>query len=149
MPKLKDTEILRRAAAILDARGNYTRKFVSDPNIVKTMFLARHDGLTAEQFDIVFLDNRHGILETRTMFHGTIDSAAVYPREVVRACIETNAAAIILAHNHPSGIAEPSRADIDITNTLRNVLKVIDVRVLDHIITGRGVCVSLAERGEL
>ena len=80
---------------------------------------------------------------------GTIDSASVYPREVVKAALACNAAAVVLAHNHPSGVAEPSRADIDITARLTKALNLIDVRVLDHIIVGGNYQVSLAERGEM
>ena len=83
------------------------------------------------------------------MFRGTIDGAAVYPREVLKRCLAANAAAVIFAHNHPSGVAEPSDADISITKKLTDALALIDVRVLDHMIIGRGSQTSLAERGLL
>ena len=94
----------------------------------------------------MFLDNRHRVISFDRMFNGTIDGASVYPREVVRAAINHNAAAVIFAHNHPSGVAEPSRADEQITRRLKDALALIDVRVLDHMIVGDEV-VSFAERG--
>jgi len=81
------------------------------------------------------------------LFTGTIDSAAVYPREIVKRCLNTNAAAVIFAHNHPSGVAEPSDTDVRLTRKLVDALALIDVRVLDHLIIGKGVQTSLAERG--
>ncbi len=103
----------------------------------------------AEVFVVMFLSTKHCLIECREMFHGTIDSAAVYPREVVRAAIDTNAAAVILAHNHPSGSLEPSRADVDLTQMLAKALQLIDVRILDHIIVSNAGHTSFADRGLL
>lgn len=100
-----------------------------------------------EVFACLFLDNRHRVLEFEELFHGTVDGASVHPREVVRRCIAHNAAAVILAHNHPSGVAEPSRADEQITERLKQALSLVDVRLLDHMVIGDGEIVSLAERG--
>ncbi|MCW8828296.1 MAG: DNA repair protein RadC [Gammaproteobacteria bacterium] len=100
-----------------------------------------------EVFACLFLDNRHRVLEFEELFHGTVDGASVHPREVVRRCITHNAAAVILAHNHPSGVAEPSRADEQITERLKQALSLVDVRLLDHMVIGDGEIVSLAERG--
>src|SRR3569832_1228215 len=102
-----------------------------------------------EVFACLFLDNRHRVIEFQEMFRGTIDNASVHPREVVRHAIALNAAAVIFAHNHPSGIAEPSAADYRLTRQLRDALALGDVRVLDHMVVGDGDTVSLAERGEL
>ncbi len=102
---------------------------------------------TQEVFACLFLDNRHRVISFDQMFYGTIDGASVHPREVVRRALKHNAAAVILAHNHPSGVAEPSQADISITSRLREALALIDVRVLDHFIVGDGPPISLAERG--
>lgn len=99
-----------------------------------------------EVFACLMLDNKHRIIALRKMFHGTISSASVYPREVVKQALSDNAAAIILAHNHPSGIAEPSQSDRDITRRLQEALALVDVRVLDHFVIGDDV-VSFAERG--
>ncbi|MCP4995792.1 MAG: JAB domain-containing protein [Gammaproteobacteria bacterium] len=102
-----------------------------------------------EVFACLFLDTRHRLIAYNELFQGTIDGASVHPREVVRKAIKHNAAAVILAHNHPSGIAEPSHADEQITHRLQQALALIDVRVLDHIIVGDGEMTSLAESGLL
>ena len=100
-----------------------------------------------EVFGCLFLDNKHRLLAFEELFRGTVDGAAVYPREVVRQCLTHNAAAVIFAHNHPSGVAEPSDADRHITRRLVEALGLVDVRVLDHLVIGDGGWVSLAERG--
>lgn len=100
-----------------------------------------------EVFAVIFLDNRHRVLAFEELFRGTIDGASVHPREVLRRALHHNAAAVVLSHNHPSGIAEPSQADCRITERLRDALAMVDVRVLDHLIIGDGSCCSLAERG--
>jgi len=102
-----------------------------------------------EVFACLFLDNRHRVIEFEELFRGTIDGASVHPREVVRRALFHNAAAIILAHNHPSGVAEPSQADRNITHRLCEALALVDVRVLDHVVVAAGTSVSLAERGLL
>lgn len=101
-----------------------------------------------EVFAVMFLNNRHQMIEYKEMFQGTIDSAAVYPREVAKAALQQNAAAVILAHNHPSGISEPSQADIRLTGKLKEALGLFDIRVLDHIVVGNG-CTSFADEGLL
>lgn len=100
-----------------------------------------------EVFLCLFLDSRHTVLACEKLFSGTIDGASVYPREVVKRALRHNAAALIFAHNHPSGVAEPSQADIRITERLKNALGLVDIRVLDHMVVGDGQVVSLAERG--
>jgi DNA repair protein RadC len=100
-----------------------------------------------EVFSCLFLDNRHRVIAFEELFRGTIDGASVYPREVVKRALSHNAAALILAHNHPSGVTEPSQADRQITAHLKQALSLVDVRVLDHIVIGEGEPVSLAERG--
>jgi len=102
-----------------------------------------------EVFACLFLDNRHQVLKYEELFAGTIDGASVHPREVVRRALEVNAAAVIFAHNHPSGVAEPSQADLRITRKLQDALALVDVRVLDHFIIGDGAGTSMAERGLL
>lgn len=106
--------------------------------------LRHHDH---EVFACLFMDNQHRVLAFEPLFRGTIDSASVYPREVVKRALAHNAAAVIFSHNHPSGVAEPSSADERITEKLKQALALIDVRVLDHFIIGNGETVSLAERG--
>ena len=100
-----------------------------------------------EVFACLFLDNRHRVICYEELFRGTIDGASVHPREVVKRALEHNAAALIFAHNHPSGIVEPSQADKTITEQLKRALALVDIRVLDHIIIGEGRPASLAERG--
>ena len=113
-------------------------------------YLQLHIGSrTREVFACLFLDNRHRVIAYEELFQGTIDGASVHPREVVRRAMAHNAAALILAHNHPSGVAEPSQADRRITQRLRDALALVDVRVLDHIIVGGGEMTSLAELGLL
>lgn len=110
---------------------------------------ARLGHLPHEVFACLFLDTRHRVLAYEELFRGTIDGASVYPREVVRACLRHHASAIILAHNHPSGVPEPSRADREITTVLIDALGLMGIRVLDHIVIGRSDSVSMAERGML
>lgn len=117
-------------------------------NDVKNYLKSRLQHYPFEVFSCLFLDNKHRVIEYEELFRGTIDGASVHPREVVRRVLHHNAAAIILAHNHPSGIAEPSQSDIQITNRLKQALEMIDVRVLDHFIIGDEM-VSFAERGLL
>ncbi|SFK25948.1 RadC family protein [Methylophaga sulfidovorans] len=100
-----------------------------------------------EVFACLYLDNQHRFLQFDELFRGTIDGASVYPREVVKAALKHNAAAVILAHNHPSGVAEPSQADIHITKRIKSALDLVDIRVLDHIIVGDAEVTSLAQRG--
>jgi len=102
----------------------------------------------SECFGVLFLDNKHRLIEFEILFRGTIDSSSVHPREVVKQALKYNAAAVILCHNHPSGATEPSHSDIMITNKLKGALGLIDIRVLDHIIAGEG-CTSMAELGKI
>ncbi|HPE61738.1 MAG TPA: DNA repair protein RadC [Thiolinea sp.] len=121
---------------------------LSDPDTVRCFLTSRLRDGCAEVFACVFLDNRHRVIRYEELFHGTINAASVHPREVVRQALHHNAAAVIFAHNHPSGVAEPSEADERITRRLTDALALIDVRVLDHFIIGDQV-VSFAERGLL
>ena len=147
----RQRKILEDAVRIMEHHARYGSKriFLESPEAVKRLFTMRAFDKKQEVFTVAFLDNRHRLIEIKDLFFGTIDSASVYPREIVRESILLNAAAIVLAHNHPSGVAEPSRADIEITKKIKNAMALVDVRVLDHIITGSGYAVSLAERGEM
>ncbi|KGY11434.1 hypothetical protein NM22_15525 [Vibrio tubiashii] len=100
-----------------------------------------------EEFFVLFLDNQHRVISGEPLFQGTIDAASVYPREVVKRALEHNSAALILAHNHPSGVAEPSQSDRRITRRISDALALVDIRVLDHFVVGDGEIVSFAERG--
>ncbi|WP_082879097.1 MULTISPECIES: DNA repair protein RadC [Luteibacter] len=112
-------------------------------------FRARLRHLSHEVFAVLFLDTRHRVLAYEELFRGTIDGASVYPREVVRACLRHHASAVIFAHNHPSGLAEPSRADREITRVLVEALGLMDIRVLDHLVIGHGEPASMADLGLL
>lgn len=119
------------------------------PGAVKGLLEARLRDRPYEVFCCIFLDNRNRVIRLEELFRGTIDGASVHPREVVRQALALNAAAVILAHNHPSGIAEPSQADEFITRRLTSALALVDIRVLDHLVIGDGTTVSFAERGLL
>ncbi len=106
-------------------------------------------GEPREVFAALYLDNRHRLIRYEPLFFGTIDSAAVYPREIARRALELNSAALIVAHNHPSGVAEPSDADLRITRRISDALALLDIRLLDHCVVAGAEVVSLAERGQL
>ncbi|MDM3870541.1 DNA repair protein RadC [Porticoccus sp. W117] len=121
----------------------------TSPDAVSSFLRLQLQGRKQEIFAALFLDSQNRLIAFEELFRGTIDSAAVYPREVVRRAMAHNAAALILAHNHPSGVAEPSEADARITRQLKDALALVDVRVLDHVVVGLGEVVSLAERGRI
>ena len=120
-----------------------------NPQRVKDYLALQLGGRSQEVFAVLFLDAQHRFVQLEEMFHGTLNQTSVYPREVVKRALALNAAAVVLAHNHPSGVAEPSRADEFLTQTLISALKLVDVRVLDHVVVGAGQAVSMAERGLL
>lgn len=124
-------------------RGNA----LSNPQDTQRFLCARLRDYPHEVFACLFLDNRHRVIQFEELFFGTIDGASVHPREVVKRALHHNAAAVILAHNHPSGIAEPSQADRQITRRLHDALALVDIRMLDHFIVGDGQFTSFAERG--
>ncbi|MFT3821819.1 MAG: DNA repair protein RadC [Rubrivivax sp.] len=136
-------EIARRAVA----QPLRTAPVFDSPQAVKDYLALQLGALPQEVFAVLFLDQQHRLLVLEEMFRGTVTHTAVHPREVVRRAIALNAAAVILAHNHPSGLAEPSRADEALTQTLRSALALVEVRVLDHLVVGHGQVVSMAERG--
>jgi DNA repair protein RadC len=119
------------------------------PQAVKDYVAIQLGGLAHEVFAVLFLDGQHRLLRMEEMFRGTLTQTSVYPREVVKRALALNAGAVVLAHNHPSGVAEPSRADEYLTQSLKSALQLVDVRVLDHLVVGAGQVVSFAERGLL
>jgi len=138
-------ELTRRYLEATIQRGNVLQS-AADTQLYLTAKL-RHE--SHEVFACLFLDNRHRVISFEPLFYGTIDGASVHPRQVVKRALYHNAAALILAHNHPSGIAEPSNADMQITLRLKEALALVDIRVLDHIVVGDEQSVSFAERGLL
>jgi len=140
-----EQDVLAAAEGIL--KGKLERQgSIENPADATDFLRMRLGALLHEEFHVLWLDNRHRILGCQKLFTGTVDGASIYPREVVRAALSINASAAIFAHNHPSGIAEPSAADRAITNELRDALRLIGVRILDHIVVG-AECVSMAGRG--
>jgi len=121
----------------------------TNPETVRHYVRTHFQGYQREVFLCLFLDTRHRLIATEELFQGTIDGASVYPREVVKRALQLNAGAVIFSHNHPSGIAEPSHDDAQITRRLKEALALVDIRVLDHIVVGDSEEVSLAERGLL
>jgi DNA repair protein RadC len=120
---------------------------LASPRATRDYLSAQLRDLEHEVFCVLYLDKRHRLIRFEELFRGTIDGASVHPREIVKLALQRNAAAVIIAHNHPSGIAEPSQADELITRRIKEALDLVDIRLLDHIIVGDGSCVSLAERG--
>ncbi len=139
---------IREAIGILETRIRNTKVFTS-PSDVKQFCQLQIAQEKDEHFCSMFLDRQHRVIAFERLFRGTIDGASVYPRVVVRRALELNAAAVIFTHNHPSGVPEPSTADINITKRLKDALGLIDVRVLDHIIAGTDGTSSMAESGLL
>lgn len=139
-----EQDVLAAAERILKKRLE-RQGSIASPTDASEYLRVRLGALTHEEFHVLWLDNRHRIIDCQKLFSGTIDGASIYPREVVRAALSANACAAILAH-HPSGVAEPSAANRAITNELRDALRLVGVRVLDHIVVG-DVCVSMAGRG--
>ena len=122
---------------------------LSSPRATREFLTARLRDLEHEVFCCIYLDKRHRLIQFEEVFRGTIDGASVHPREIVKLALQRNSAAVIIAHNHPSGVADPSQADEFITQRIKEALALVDIRLLDHIIVGDGQCLSFAERGLL
>lgn len=145
-PEVSDTDILYWAERILRKRFERSN-YLTSPNATREFLRVTFADDHRELFAMVLLDNQHSVIGYEILFLGTIDGAAVYPREVVKTTLDYNAAAVIFTHNHPSGVAEPIQADRAITERLKRALDTIDVRVLDHLVVGGAEIVSFAERG--
>ncbi len=143
---IPESDILDWANRILESRFQRSH-YLNNPGLTKDYLHSTLADKKREVFAVVFLDNQHAVIGLEILFYGTIDGASVYPREIVKAALDYNAAAVILAHNHPSGMAEPSTADHRITERIVDALKTVDIRVLDHLIIGGNTSVSFAERG--
>lgn len=138
-------EMARRALAEEMRQGDA----LASPAAVRDYLRLALAGKTYEVFCVVFLDTQHRVLAVEELFRGTLTQTSVYPREVVKRALAHNAAALILAHNHPSGLAEPSRADETLTQALKSALALVDVTIIDHFIVGNSCAMSFAERGLL
>lgn len=145
--RIHEHRILEEAAEILEQRYVRGNAF-TNPNATSDYLRFKLAGYEHEVFAVMLLDNQHQLIEFKELFRGTLDSASVYPREVVKEALLVNAAAVIFAHNHPSGNPEPSQADRQITERLKNAMALMDIRVLDHVVVGKS-CISFAERGWL
>lgn len=143
---ISESEILNWANTILESRFKRSN-YLNSPDITReylSTWLAQSE---RERFALILLDNQNGVIHCEVLFEGTIDGAAVYPREIVKTALAHNAAAVVLAHNHPSGWPEPSMADRRITERIVKALETVDIRVLDHLVIGSSYTVSFAERG--
>lgn len=151
-----DEDILEKSAEILLKRAKTNKEVFADPKISKRFLQNKMVDYEHEVFSVLFLDNRHQLIKYEEIFRGTIDGSSVYPREIVKLSLKYNAAALIISHNHPSGIPMPSTADEHITHRLKEALALVDIRLIDHIIIGSvssekcpGGIASLAELGLL
>lgn len=141
--------IIARAMEIVEQRIFRRGESLRSPTEVRDFLRIKLAGERHEVFSAMFLDSQHRVIAYEALFKGTIDASSVYPRVVLCQALEHNAAAVIFAHNHPSGITDPSRADQVITDSLKSLLKTVDIRVLDHLIIGEGQPFSFAEMGLL
>ena len=146
---LTDEEVISMAVAIINHRFGLKRASLNSPSMVRDYLKLTLTGKEHEVFVCVFIDAQNRVIAVEELFRGTLTQTSVYPREVVKAALQHNCAAVILAHNHPSGVAEPSHADQCLTTSLKQALAVVDVKVLDHFIIAGDSALSFAERGML
>ena len=142
-----DDEVIAKALSIIKRRLRKPGEAMTSPQSVKDYLTIKLAELEHEVFFTLWLDGQHRVIQFGSMFRGTMNQTSVYPREVVKEALRLNAGAVIFAHNHPSGMPEPSRADEMLTKTLQEALALVDVKVLDHIIVGGTTTVSFAEKG--
>lgn len=142
-----DDQIIAQALDILSARMCKPGEMLTSPDLVRAFLRLRLAQEEREHFMAIFLNSQNAVLAAEILFSGTLSQTSVYPREVVKRALALNAGAVILAHNHPSGLAEPSQADETVTRSLKQALALIDVRTLDHFIVGGDTIMSFAERG--
>ena len=148
--KFDDDSIIEQAIKLIQSKLKTPGKALTSPNLVRDYLILHLAQFEEEHFSMILLDNQHRVIGFENIFRGTVDAASVYPREIVKTVLAHNAAAVVLAHNHPSGNAEPSNADMTLTKRIKESLAPIDVRILDHIIVGgcsQTLTVSFAERG--
>jgi len=144
-----ENDVINQALQIIESRLKKPGQLIDSPESVINYLKIKLATQEREVFAVIMLDTQHRVTEYQELFYGSINSAEVQPREVVKSALYANAAAVIIAHNHPSGVAEPSQADINITNTLSDALSLVQTRLLDHVVIGGMTHVSFAERGLL
>jgi len=147
LPETMTRQAIIELALTLQFKDLKSRQLMTSPVEVKRYFRLRLSDYSKEVFSVMFLSTKHQVIECKDMFIGTIDSASVYIRDILIEVLRLNASAVIVAHNHPSGMSEPSRADEHLTKSIAVALSYISVNLLDHIVVGDGETVSLAERG--
>ena len=144
---VEETKIIEHALSILaKTLSNSNHAFTSSP-VTRDYLRLRLAAYEREVFLVLYLNSQHVLIDEEELFYGTIDGSMVHPREVLKSALKKNAAAVIVAHNHPSGIADPSSGDIGITRKLKEALDVVEIRLLDHIVVGAENTTSLAEKG--
>jgi len=143
---MTDEQLIQRALDLLAGRL-HTGDVLASPAVVRDYLRLHLGGREHEVFVVILLDSQNRVLDILDLFRGTLTQTSVYPREVVKAALTANAGGVIFAHNHPSGLAEPSRADELLTQSLKQALALVDVKVLDHIVVGAASSISFAERG--
>ena len=146
-PRRKGDAIILKALAVLHSRLREPGECLASPGAVRALLVLLLAELEHEAFVVLFLNAQNRLIECRELFRGTLTQTSVYPREVVKAALRLNAGAVILAHNHPSGLSEPSRADEVLTQSLKQALALVDIKVLDHFIVAGTSALSFAERG--
>lgn len=144
-----ENDVIEAAVRFMEARARYHTEALTSPDATKRLLRLRTGDKEREVFSVLFLDAQHRLLAAEDLFTGTLDGAAVYPREVLKQALAHNSAAVILAHNHPSGTVTPSTADRRITQRLKDALALVDIRVLDHVIVAPDASFSFAEAGLL
>ncbi len=147
--RARERGVIDRALGILGCYLRGPGSVFNDPDAVKNYLALQLGGEPCERFGVLYLDNQHRGIAFEILFTGTLTQTSVYPREVVQAALQHGAAAVVLAHNHPSGNVQASKADMALTQDLKSVLALVDVRVLDHVIVGGGNALSMAECGLL
>lgn len=141
-------DLIKAAIAILEERVRYkVEDVIARPEDVRNLIKLKLSGLEHEEFHVIWLTTQNQVIEIQKVFRGTISQASVYPRELAKEGLKRNAASCILVHNHPSGLCEPSAADITLTNELKKTLQIVDIRVLDHFVVGGAELYSFAEKG--
>ena len=144
---VKEREILSKAGRILEMKVRAQSDVLDSPTLVRQWLRVRFSGLEREMFGVLFLDTQNRLIDFEVLFTGTLTQTSVFPREVVKAVLMHNAGAVLLVHNHPSGLAEPSRADEILTQALKQALALVDTKVLDHFIVAGSVVLSFSEHG--